>query len=80
MRVAVTVFGLLILAAGLRWLQIFMFTDYRAHLRHIMVPLGVVAVALGVFMLAWSARGKLGRGRSGDLKNCANPARPRSRF
>jgi len=43
--------GFLIL--GLRWLYVFIFTDYRAHHRPIMIPLAllVVAFSAGLFYL-----------------------------
>jgi hypothetical protein len=53
-RVAVAILALLPLAIGLRWLQLFIFTDYRAHLRPIIIPMGIVAVGIGLAMLGWS--------------------------
>lgn len=56
MRVVVATFALLSLALGLRWLQLFIFTDYRAHFRPIIIPIGIVAVGIGLSMLYWSFR------------------------
>ena len=63
MRVALAVVGLVSFAVGLRWLQLFIFTDYRAHLRHVLVPFGMLAVAFGLFMLLLAFRGSLRLGR-----------------
>jgi uncharacterized protein (DUF983 family) len=56
--------GLIPLLIGLRWLQVFIFTDYRAHFRPIMIPLGLVATSIGLAMvlgpwvLRWIVRTK----------------------
>lgn len=41
------------LLLGLRWLYVFIFTDYRAHHRPVMIPLAllVVAFSVGLFYL-----------------------------
>lgn len=43
--------GLLPLALGLRWLQLFIFTDYRAHHRPIIIPLGIIATTIGIALV-----------------------------
>jgi len=50
-RIAIAICALLPLAVGLRWLQLFIFTDYRAHLRPVLIPIGVAAVIVGVGMI-----------------------------
>ena len=59
MRLAYAIAGFMSIAVGGRWLQLFVFTDYRAHLRPFIVPLGLVAVVLGVCLLLLSMRGSL---------------------
>jgi hypothetical protein len=56
MRVLLAVIGSLSLALGFRWLQLFILTDYRAHLRHVLIPLGIVATVLGLSLLLLSVR------------------------
>jgi hypothetical protein len=63
MRAAQAIIGLICIAIGLRWLQAFIFTDYRAHLRPVIIPFGVVAIPFGLFMLILSMRGSLRVGR-----------------
>ena len=50
--------GLLPLAIGLSWLHAFIFTDYRAHFRPIMIPLGLIATLMGMTMTfgPWAIR------------------------
>jgi hypothetical protein len=55
-RVASSVLGVICIAVGLRWLQLFIFTGYRAHLRHIMIPLGAVTIVFGLLMVLLSLR------------------------
>ena len=50
--VIVACLGLLPLLLGCRWLYVFVFTDYRAHHRPFIIPLGVVTVLLGGVMIA----------------------------
>jgi hypothetical protein len=63
MRVASAIIGLISVAIGLRWLQLFIFTEYRAHLRPVMIPFGLVAIVFGLFMLIPSLQGSLRVGR-----------------
>lgn len=50
--VCIAFIGLLPLAIGLRWLQLFIFTSYRSHHRPVMIPLGIIATCIGlVFVL-----------------------------
>ncbi len=63
MRIIVAIFALLPLAIGLRWLQLFIFTDYRAHFRPIIIPMGVAAVCIGLALLGWSFWPLLGGNR-----------------
>ena len=64
-RPILAIIGLISLAIGLRWLQLFIFTDYRAHVRHFIIPLGVVAIVFGLLMLFLSMRGSLRVARGG---------------
>ena len=50
--VALAIVGLLPLLIGVLWLRVFIFTDYRAHHRHVMIPLGFAATAIGLGMLS----------------------------
>ena len=43
------------MAAGLRWLQLMLFTDYRSHLRPVLIPMGLVAFTVGLIMLLVAA-------------------------
>ena len=54
----VAIFGVLPLLLGLRWLSIFVLTDFRAHYRPVMIPLGLIVTLAGVAMMAspWIAR------------------------
>ena len=52
-KLAFAIVGLLVFAGGIRWLQIFMFTDYRPPL----IPFGVAALAVGSSILMWSMGG-----------------------
>ena len=63
LRIAIAILALVPLAVGLRWLQLFIFTDYRAHLRPVLIPMGVAAVIVGLGMIWWSllASGRRGR-------------------
>lgn len=49
--VGVACLGLPPLILGGRWLYVFVFTDYRAHHRPVMIPLGLVTVVLGGVMI-----------------------------
>jgi len=53
-RITIAVLASLPLAVGLRWLQLFIFTNDRAHLRPVLIPMGVGAVMLGLGMIWWS--------------------------
>jgi hypothetical protein len=50
--IAVACFGVLPLLLGTRWLYVFVFTDYRAHHRPVMIPLGLVTTLVGVVMIS----------------------------
>jgi hypothetical protein len=54
LRYTIGVGGLAITALGLAWLYTYTFTDYRAHLRPLLIPLGILAVAIGLPLLVWS--------------------------
>jgi hypothetical protein len=54
LRVVVAIIAMFPLAIGLRWLQLFIFTDYRAHFRPIIIPMGIGAVTVAVAMLVWA--------------------------
>ena len=51
----IAIAALVPLAIGLRWLQLMLFTDYRSHLRPVLIPIGLVAVAVGLVMLLAAA-------------------------
>jgi hypothetical protein len=53
-RVSLAILGVVSTAVGVRWLQLFTFTPYREHLRHVMIPLGAIAVLFGLLMLYFS--------------------------
>ena len=44
--------------AAVVWLHAFIFTDYRAHFRPIMIPLGLIATLMGMTMTfgPWAIR------------------------
>lgn len=48
----ISISGLLPLAIGLRWLQLFVLTDYRHLHRPVMIPLGIVATLIGLAIVA----------------------------
>ena len=50
--IAVAWFGILPLMLGSCWLYVFVFTDYRAHHRPVMIPLGLVTTLMGVIMIS----------------------------
>ena len=58
LAMAITLAGVLPLSVGLRWLQLFVFTDYRAHFRPIIIPLGILATIIGLGMVVgpWLVR------------------------
>lgn len=45
--VTIATLGIVPLLLGSRWLQLFIFTDYRAHHRPLMIPLGIIAAGIG---------------------------------
>lgn len=47
----IAVLGSLPLLLGGRWLYLFIFTDYRAHHRPVMIPLGLFTVLVGGAMV-----------------------------
>ena len=51
LRVAMAVAGSPPLALGLCWLYLFILTDYRAHHRIVMIPMGLVAVVVGLCLV-----------------------------
>ena len=69
----IAICGLVPLALGLRWLQLFIFTDYRAHHRHIMIPLGLTAATIGLAIVLtplwyWLMTPAGERSRDGDTR------------
>ena len=56
-QVVAGVLGVPILALGLRWLQVFVLTDYRAHLRSTFIPLGIAATLIGGSLLGFALSG-----------------------
>ena len=49
--VGLTILGIPPLLLGLGWLHTFVFTDFRAHLRPIGIPLGIVATLTGLALI-----------------------------
>lgn len=58
MRVPLAILGVIFAALGIRWLELFIFTSYREHLRIVMIPLGVIAVLFGFSLLYFSLPAK----------------------
>lgn len=49
--VAMTVLGVVPLVLGSLWLRTFVFTDHRAHLRPVGIPLGAITTAVGLALV-----------------------------
>lgn len=62
LRTFLACIALLMVGIGLRWLQLFVLTDYRAHFRPIIIPLGMMFTAVGIILFVRQLKTKPERG------------------